>query len=579
MSKSVQSPTLTVALETIWSGDGVADDVESDALEFKKQQDSAMDTMNDLADAAACFANGRGGTVIVGVRDRVKGPDAFPGTTLEPSRVRRKIFEVTEPSLDVSVEETNYNGVRLLVIDVREGLDVYVSRKRVPTLRFQDQCLPMTGAQISRLHDERRGNDWSSEPSTYSLADIAPRTLAVLSDLARTARSDTIQALSRSSSDDLIRALGLVGDGDVLNNAGALLLIGPDNEREVVNYQYRDTQGGEVRTGRRWTGPLLAAYLELVQAIEARTNTVPVNLTNGQQLLIEDYPQAAVREAIANAFMHGDHREHRPIYVEHSSDQLIVRSPGPLVTGVTPDNVLTHPPKPRFPILAEAMRSLGLAEKWGQGVDRMYREMIKNGRDVPLLTVTDGAEPETVVQLQGGSANTRVARFIASLPEQEQGDTDALITVFALLRKRTVSASSLAPQVQRDVNSTERVLRRLSEGDEATIEPTARTVRRAHPEYRLRSSAIASLGSALSYQVRSRSDSDRKVIAHIREYGHINNGTIQRLFDVDVYEGRNILRDLVGREILVRISEQRRGIAVKYGKGPKFPEKRGTRSD
>jgi ATP-dependent DNA helicase RecG len=55
---------------------------------------------------------------------------------------------------------------------------------------------------------------------------------------------------------------------------------------------------------------------------------------------------------------------------------------------------------------------------------------------------------------------------------------------------------------------------------------------------------------------------------------------LQRLFDIDVYQGRDLLRDLVGREILVRVSEQTRGVAVKYGPGPKFPQKvkRATRA-
>ena len=59
----------------------------------------------------------------------------------------------------------------------------------------------------------------------------------------------------------------------------------------------------------------------------------------------------------------------------------------------------------------------------------------------------------------------------------------------------------------------------------------------------------------------------------MREYGTINNGTLQRLFDIDVYQARDILRDLVGREVLTRVSEQKRGVAVKYGVGPQFPQK------
>ncbi|MGI5273200.1 hypothetical protein ACQEUU_28910 [Nonomuraea sp. CA-218870] len=46
---------------------------------------------------------------------------------------------------------------------------------------------------------------------------------------------------------------------------------------------------------------------------------------------------------------------------------------------------------------------------------------------------------------------------------------------------------------------------------------------------------IARLGSAVAYHSRATDDIDRKIIEHVRDYGEVNNRTIQRLFDVDVY--------------------------------------------
>ncbi len=99
----------------------------------------------------------------------------------------------------------------------------------------------------------------------------------------------------------------------------------------------------------------------------------PVNLPDGQQIQIEDFPTLAAREALANAVIHRDYHLREPVNVIHSPDLLVVTSPGPLVSGVTPDNILTHPSKPRNPCLMTAARILGLAEEVGRGVDRMYR--------------------------------------------------------------------------------------------------------------------------------------------------------------------------------------------------------------
>jgi ATP-dependent DNA helicase RecG len=315
----------------------------------------------------------------------------------------------------------------------------------------------------------------------------------------------------------------------------------------------------------------VTAFDEAMEIAQARIGTTPINTSGGQQIQVEDYPLAAVREAMANALLHGDYRERRPVQIEHSPDALIVRSPGPLVAGITPANILTAGSRARFPLLAHASRQLGLAEELGQGVDRMFREMVRTGRSVPNVAVETGAHPATVVSFAGGPPNVRITRFLAELPAAERDDTDTLLIVMLLCQKKSITARDAAPVVQRDVPATEAVLRRLSSGDAQLLEPTPGTTARTYPNYRLRGFALAALGPAVTYHRRSTSEVDRKVIDHIHEYGTINSATIQRLFDIDVYQARDMLRDLVGRELLVRVSEQRRGPMVKYGRGPQFP--------
>ncbi|WP_395638736.1 RNA-binding domain-containing protein [Pseudolysinimonas sp.] len=561
------------ALQRILDG-STAHDLETERLDFKRESHSRDDTARDIADAAVCFANGQGGIVVLGVADKVAGSDALLGTEMEPSALRQRIYELTEPPLDVVARVLRFEEARLLEIVVQEGLDVYQVRGKVPTRRFEAQCLQMTPSDVSRLHEDRRGSDWSAVDSGRPSTDIEPGAELLLRSLVRGAPAAP-RDVNQMSTVDLLRSMSLCLDNGNLNRAGEIMLCAPRGGEELLVYQYRESAGGEVRAGRRWTTPLLVAFVEARAMIEARIDSTPVNLPSGQQIQIQDYPQAAIREALANALMHGDHRERRPVYIEHSPELLTVRSPGPLVAGISPTNILTHPPKARFPALAEAMRACGLAEKWGQGVDRMYREMIRSGRAAPTVEVVEGREPETSVRFMGGPPNARIAKFIATLPESEQEDTDALLVVATLASRRTINAEQLSSVVQRDAETAQAVLARLSQGVAELVEPTPRSVGRRHPDYRLRAAAIAALGPALSYQSRPKADSDRKVYAHVREYGSINNAAVQRMFDVDVYAARDLLRDLVGREVLMRISEQARGPGVKYGAGPKFPSRKG----
>ena len=89
---------------------------------------------------------------------------------------------------------------------------------------------------------------------------------------------------------------------------------------------------------------------------------------------------------------------------------------------------------------------------------------------------------------------------------------------------------------------------------------------------------LKKLGSAVDYQRRTTDELDRKIITHVREYGKVNNRTLQNFFDVDVQRARDILSDMVERQLLVKISEQQRGPSVEYGPGPKFPGKRKPRT-
>lgn len=561
------------ALGQITQG-ATADEIEHQQLEFKVQGRSRSDTADDLAEAAACFANASGGTVIVGVADKVRGEGAFIGTDLETIFVRRRIFEKTQPNLDVVVKEITYAGKRFLAIEVQEGLDVYVANGKAAKRRLESSCMPLSGTDLMRLSDERRGTDWSRAPSSRLANEIDETALLHLRTLLRRSRHAPDESANANTA-DLLTMLNLANAAGALTCAGELLLCQPlpGDERELIVYQYRETPGGEVRAGRRWQPPLLTAAVEVIATMEARIGTIPLNLSSGQQIQIEDYPILALREALANALTHGDLRERRPVMVEHSPQNVAITSPGPLVTGITPQNILTHPPKPRFPSLAAAMRSVGLAEQYGLGADRMFKEMIRSGRSVPTLTVSVGDSPETTVRFAGGPPNSRIVKFVASLPSVEQDDTDALLVVSTLVSRRVVNAELLAPVIQRDEDAAQATLLRLSQGAAQIVESTQRSSARKYPDYRLTAIATSALGPALAYQSRPKSDVERKVVAHVREYGSINNDAVKRMFDVDVYSARDILKELVDREILARTSTQSRGTAVKYGKGRKYPAK------
>lgn len=559
---------VTRALQRLRKGTA-ARKLETPTLDFKAPSSSVRTTFTNVADAVVCFANASGGTVVLGISDDGPWPEALVGTDILPDTLRRALYERTSPSLDVTVEPLVVDGVNLLKVIVPEGLEVYGSSTGRYCWRRGTDCPPMTADDVGRLREERRGDDWSGRSARSGGIEVLDATaLARARELLARVPTAGVAALAAGSAADLMQGLGLVTPAGSLTHAGSLLLARrSETEPARIIYQYRRVSGGEPDTVLHLEGPLLVAVERLLEAVELRLVHTPVNLAGGQQIAVQDFPVAAVREALVNAVVHGDHRTGQPVQVEHSPGWLTVTSPGPLVAGVTPENILRHPSRARFRSLFGAFRHLGLVEQVGAGVDRMYREMLRFGRTPPRIS--DDRDHVSVTFI-ADAPNLRIARFVNTLPVQDRDDLDVLLVLGLLRRKRSVHAFTVASEIQRPPTDVQVLLRRLCEGERPLLEPTAGSAHRRQPNYRLRGPVLAELGPAVTYHRAPSAERDRKIIEHLAEYGSINNRTVQNLFDVDVYRASAILRDLVGREVVVRTSDQTRGHAVRYGPGPAY---------
>lgn len=560
---------VTAVLHQILDG-ASARTLESYTLDFKEESGKASETEKTLRDAAICFANADGGIIVLGINDRAAGPTAFVGTTLDAQLLQRRIYELTEPSLLVTSEEVSFAESRLVVVTVPRSFDIHADNQGRARRRVGNACLPMSPQDQMLLREERRGVDWSAELADVDLAAIDPEAMRAARRRLRQGTGSS-RELADASELEMLRGLGVVDDQDRLLRAGEVLFCARPDASPWVVYQHRTTPGGEAGLVERLSGPLILVLDQLIELAWARRHVTPLNLPDGTQLDVADFPEGAIREAVANALLHREFRLEAPIAVEHSPSVFVVESPGPLVAGVTEMNILTHPSKPRNRCLFNAARRLRIAEETGRGVDRMFRELLRSGHESPDISQ---AVDSTRVAFVGGAPRTQVVRFVEQLDEAEREDVDALLVIFTMLSSRTVTASDLAPVIQKSEAEAEAVLHRLADERRAILEPTRESARLKRSEYRLRADALGSLGSAVTYHRRTVDDIDRKVIAHVNEYGRISNRTIQNLFDIDVYRARDLLRDLRTRDILVKVSKQQRGTAVEYGPGEKFPKKR-----
>lgn len=550
-------------LEAIAHGQRVRD-LESQVLEFKSVGRSLDDTLTNLAEACACFANADGGTVVVGVADDVAGSGAFVGSPLDPVRTQHRIFELTTPGLIVVVQSVVHLDVDLTIITVPRSPTLHQVRGRASE-RMGASCMPMTPQRIAAVMLERSGHDWSADDSDRSVDDVDDVAVGLVRRRLREVSDAERQTWATKPVRDLLRRLGLMGTGTRLNNAGALLVT--DHGRTHFRYVHRITMSGELTANQDVAGTGLEALLEVSDLIMRRVDRSPVNLPLGQQLFIADLPDSAVREAVANAFMHRDHYRRAGVFVEHSPERLRITSPGGFLIGVTPNNVLTTPARARNPVLANAIRALGLAEAAGVGVERMYVAMTEVGHRPPTITA-DGEQVS--ISLNGGRPDADVVRFLATLPDIQRRDLNVLLVLTTLRVDRTTTAAKMAPVLQRSDAEAEALLGHLADGDDPLIERTRNSERLRRSTYRLREPVVEALGSAVAYRTHS-ADAAGLIVGYVREFDAITSKVVQSMFDVQPATASRYLADLVDQGVLVRTSTATRGPSVAYGKGPTFP--------
>jgi ATP-dependent DNA helicase RecG len=91
-----------------------------------------------------------------------------------------------------------------------------------------------------------------------------------------------------------------------------------------------------------------------------------------------------------------------------------------------------------------------------------------------------------------------------------------MLTLLTLLERRTVTASAMAPMLQKPEDETQAVLDRLASEAVRVLERTRESARRRHAVFRLREHAVAALGPAVRYRQRTADEYDRKIIGLVQ---------------------------------------------------------------
>lgn len=515
-----------------------------------------------LAEEAACLANTEGGVLLVGIDDKVTGPAALVGADLDEEWLRERIWALTEPHLAVEVMSRRVDGVRLLLVLVRRGFRLHRSARKFKH-RIGTSCVEMSAEHQRRIEEDRAGYDWSAEPSSHTLEDVSPAAVELVRRHLRATNENSRIELAHQRAPDILRRLGVLGAGDRLSNAGAVVFVAGDEV--LVDYKRRKVPGGSSADRSELCAPLIEAYQEVKTRIDAANEIRELQLASGVRPRIRLIPDRAVREALVNALMHRDYRQLEPVDVEFVGTQLVVTSPGGFPAGIDEGNILSERSHPRNAALANVFRSLRLAEHEGVGVDRMFRDMVSVGHAVPTIADRGG---RVRCVLTGGEPSEPVVGLMSSLPGDAQDDVDLALILHTLLDRANVAPGELTSVLQKLDEEAVAALRR---GEQLGVLERVSWSTRSRPRWRLSDSAREQLRPVLPYLTNSASDAEEYVLRHLQSHETVKpKDVVDMLSLASEQSGSRILRELREEGVIEIGSEHARGRGVFHVRGPRF---------
>lgn len=361
-------------------------------IEFKSDPVGGLSDKS-VADAVVGLANAQGGVLYIGIDDNGTISGLRSEKWRNPKKAAAFISNYTVPPLLVEtdlVPAEKDRWVLTIKVPKAQGLcatrDGKVLRRRIK-VDGRPENIPMFPQEYSGRLSELGLLDYSAQvlPES-SYADIDAQERNRLRKLIRANRGES--ALLELADEDLDKALGVVRavDGKLRPTVAGLLLLGKKESIATLlptsKVAFQVLTGTDVRENIEVQLPLLSTFEELLYRFSA-WNPEQEFQEGLFRVPVPEFSERAFREGIVNALCHRDYTRLGSVVVQVSNEGLLILSPGGFIDGITQDNLLTADSRGRNPLLSDMFKRIGLAERTGRGIDRIFEGSILYGRPLP----------------------------------------------------------------------------------------------------------------------------------------------------------------------------------------------------
>jgi len=521
---------------------------ETLTVEFKSDLKGLPD--RDLVAAVVAMANTQGGHVLVGVEDdgTVTGVQPHHQDT---GGLAAMIANRTNPSVSVRVETVDWKKKIFLNIRVPKARGIISSseglllRRRL-MVSGRPESVPFYPHELM----QRQSAMGLIDPSSMSIEsltadDLNPLERQRIREAIRRYGGDT--SLLPLADEELEGALGLVIDVDGTRRPtlAGLLLMGREEllRRHVPAHEvaFQVLEGTDVQVNEFFRKPLLQTFEEIEILFKARVKEQEIE-AGLFRVPIPNYDRRAFREGFINALVHRDYSRLGAVHVRLDENGLTLSSPGGFVEGITLSNLLVTAPRSRNPLLADIVKRIGLAERTGRGIDRIYEGMLRYGRQAPDYAMSDA----TSVVLIMPESDADIAFLEMILRDEERTGKampiDSLIILSRLRYERRLNTMDLTVSTQKSEHATRTALEKLTEAGLVEAHGTGRG-----RTYTLSAKVYRHSGRKAAYIRQAGFDTiqqEQMVLTYIDKHGSIKRSEVMDLCRISGPQAYHLLKRL-----------------------------------
>ena len=349
-----------------------------------------------LAITLVAFANADGGTVAIGISDKTKRIEGVDFETAKLNELLRTPFDYCNPTVPVVLEKVDcidYKGRNnhIMLMKVDASPQVHANQADEAYFRVGDKSKLLKFEERLQLTYDKGERYFEDKPvPDAKLSDI---------DLDLVKEYTKIIGYNKSPIEYLRQNKGFVKEvnGKVQISTAAILLFGkkPQDFFPRARVRFIRYEGTEEKVGREmnvikdviFEGTILKMIQDSVSFLGTQTKERTYLGSDGRFVNEEEYPEFVRQEIIVNAITHRAYSiMGTDIHIKMFDDHIAVESPGKLPGMVRTDNIrYTH--FSRNPKIAEYLKAYKYVKEYGEGVDRMCRELEETGLNKPQYYV------------------------------------------------------------------------------------------------------------------------------------------------------------------------------------------------